>query len=104
MKKFLVVPIVLCLMTIAHAGTATGLGDTRAEACATAKNKVPYGQRILTSCDCSKTEGTYYYCSVDYQDKDFSKHTYPTYKQDSNKRFTPLENPKQGSYILQGTP
>lgn len=87
--------LIFCTTGIAYAGSTTGLGDTRTEACSQAKNTVSnQGNTVTSSCDCSKTSYDGWVCAVDHSRS--NKRSYSN----SSSGYTKL--PPRSNYISPG--
>lgn len=126
MKRYSMALVFLCTMmgSAAYAGVSTGLGDTRTDACASAKSKAySLSEDVSSSCDCSETSYGGMVCSVDWE----SRHKESSYESsypderstryDSDdapsrfeqttppgQRFVPVQIPQRGVYNLGGMP
>ena len=112
--------LLLCTTGIAYAGVSTGLGDTRTEACAQAKDRASnHSYNVSSSCDCSE-QVSYdgWVCSVDWDhgnrsssssrsdDSPRSDDSLPSRFQNTTppgQRFVPTQIPQRSSYLLPGS-
>lgn len=126
MKRYGIALIFLCAIggSTAYAGVSTGLGDTRTEACAQAKDRASdLSYDVASSCDCSTTSYGGYVCSVDWESGHrHSSDESSTPDRSSNssyddsppsrfqqttppgQRFVPVQIPQRGAYNLGGMP
>lgn len=91
-------------------GVAEGTGQTKSEACRSAKDKIPSTEKASSGCFCNEPvyEGGLWSCRVTYQYRSYSGGNSSSYSSPtssyggSSGRFTPIPTPQRNPYILQG--